>query len=467
MDLLQIVKGFNEILWNSFLMYVLLGVGIFYTLYLGFPQIRHFGLAMKYSFGSIFKKPDKGTADSDQVNSFQALATAVAAQVGTGNIAGVATAIAMGGTGAVFWMWISALLGMGTIFSEAVLAQEYREVRDGQVVGGPACSCSTSPSFSCKTSSLCRSSASFRSKLAAFFSIAVIIALGFIGCMVQANSISIGLTSAFGMKDWISGLLIAALVAIVIVGGQKRVTTIAELVVPFMAVAYILGAIIILFIYSDQIQHVFLSIFEDAFSTEAAAGGAAGTVMKYAIRYGISRGLFSNEAGMGSTPHAHALANVKDPSIQGFVAMSGVFVDLLICSATAFIILLTGVHDDTGLISVQITQKAFEQTFGHGGVVFLAVSLLIFAFTTIIGWYVFGEMNIRYLFPKKAVYAFRGIVICCIFSATIFRADLIWELADTFNGIMVIPNVIAIIILAPQVKKIYKRFLQRRKTESL
>ena len=416
MDLLQIVKGFNEILWNSFLMYVLLGVGIFYTLYLGFPQIRHFGLAMKYSFGSIFKKREKGTADSDQVNSFQALATAVAAQVGTGNIAGVATAIAMGGTGAVFWMWISALLGMGTIFSEAVLAQEYREVRDGQVVGGPAYYIHRGLKSK---------------KLAAFFSIAVIIALGFIGCMVQANSISIGLTSAFGMKDWTSGILIAALVAIVIVGGQKRVTTIAELVVPFMAVAYILGAIIILFIYSDQIQHVFLSIFEEAFSTEAAAGGAAGTVMKYAIRYGISRGLFSNEAGMGSTPHAHALANVKDPSIQGFVAMSGVFVDLLICSATAFII------------------------------------LLIFAFTTIIGWYVFGEMNIRYLFPKKAVYVFRGIVICCIFSATIFRADLIWELADTFNGIMVIPNVIAIIILAPQVKKIYKRFLQRRKTESL
>lgn len=452
MDLLQIVKGFNEILWNSFLMYVLLGVGIFYTLYLGFPQIRHFGLAMKYSFGSIFKKREKGTADSDQVNSFQALATAVAAQVGTGNIAGVATAIAMGGTGAVFWMWISALLGMGTIFSEAVLAQEYREVRDGQVVGGPA--------YYIRRGLKSK-------KLAAFFSIAVIIALGFIGCMVQANSISIGLTSAFGMKDWTSGLLIAALVAIVIVGGQKRVTTIAELVVPFMAVAYILGAIIILFIYSDQIQHVFLSIFEDAFSTEAAAGGAAGTVMKYAIRYGISRGLFSNEAGMGSTPHAHALANVKDPSIQGFVAMSGVFVDLLICSATAFIILLTGVHDDTGLISVQITQKAFEQTFGHGGVIFLAVSLLIFAFTTIIGWYVFGEMNIRYLFPKKAVYIFRGIVICCIFSATIFHAELIWELADTFNGIMVIPNVIAIIILAPQVKRIYKRFLQRRKTESL
>ena len=189
--------------------------------------------------------------------------------------------------------------------------------------------------------------------------------------------------------------------------------------------------------------------------------------MKYAIRYGVSRGLFSNEAGMGSTPHAHALAHVKDPSIQGFVAMSGVFVDLLICTATALIILLTGAYAEPGLISVQITQRAFEETFGQAGVIFLAISLLVFAFTTIIGWYVFGEMNIRYLFKSKAVYVFRAIVIACVFSATIFHADLIWELADTFNGLMVIPNVIAIVILAPQVKKLYKRFLARRKTENI
>ncbi len=371
MDLLQIVKGFNEILWNNFLMYVLLGVGIFYTIYLGVPQIRHFGLAMKYSFGSIFKKKEKTEDACDQTNSFQALATAVAAQVGTGNIAGVATAIAMGGTGAVFWMWISAVLGMSTIFSEAVLSQKYREIRDGQVVGGPAYYISRG----------------LKSRvLAIIFSVMVIVALGFIGCMVQANSISIGLANAFGMKG---------------------------------------------------------------------------------IRYGVSRGLFSNEAGMGSTPHAHALAHVKDPSIQGFVAMSGVFVDLLICTATALIILLTGAYAESGLISVQITQRAFEETFGQAGVVFLAISLLVFAFTTIIGWYVFGEMNIRYLFKSKAVYVFRVIVIACVFSATIFHANLIWELADTFNGLMVIPNVIAIVILAPQVKKLYKRFLARRKTENI
>ena len=314
MDVLGFVKEFNGILWNSFLMYALLGVGIFYTIYLGFPQIRHFNLAMKYAFGPAMQRK-KGEEGKSKVNSFQALATAVAAQVGTGNVAGIATAISMGGVGSIFWMWISAVLGMSTIFSEAVLSQKYREIRDGQVVGGPAYYISRG----------------LKSRmLAIIFSVMVIVALGFIGCMVQANSISIGLANAFGMKGWVSGILIAVLVAVVIVGGQKRVTTIAELVVPFMALAYIVGAIIILFMYSEQILPVFESIFGDAFSTKAAAGGAAGSVMKYAIRYGVSRGLFSNEAGMGSTPHAHALAHVKDPSIQGFVAMSGVFVDLLI-----------------------------------------------------------------------------------------------------------------------------------------
>ena len=451
MDVLGFVKEFNGILWNSFLMYALLGVGIFYTIYLGFPQIRHFNLAMKYAFGPAMQRK-KGEEGKSKVNSFQALATAVAAQVGTGNVAGIATAISMGGVGSIFWMWISAILGMGTIFSEAVLAQKYREVRPGGAIGGPAF--------------YIREGLGLK-WLALFFSIAFITYVGFTGSMVQANSISIGMANAFGMKGWVSGIFIAVLVAVVIVGGQKRVTTIAELVVPFMALAYIVGAIIILFMYSDQILPVFESIFGDAFSTKAAAGGAAGSVMKYAIRYGVSRGLFSNEAGMGSTPHAHALAHVKDPSIQGFVAMSGVFVDLLICTATALIILLTGAYAEPGLISVQITQRAFEETFGQAGVIFLAISLLVFAFTTIIGWYVFGEMNIRYLFKSKAVYGFRVIVIACVFSATIFHANLIWELADTFNGLMVIPNVIAIVILAPQVKKLYKHFLDRRKTEDI
>ena len=458
MDALDIVKGFNEILWNHFLMYVLLGVGIFYSVYLGFPQIRHFRLAFRYAF-----RPSTGMKEVEggpKVNSFQALATAVAAQVGTGNVAGVATAIAMGGMGSVFWMWISAFLGMGTIFSEAVLAQKYRRVYGSDIVGGPAYYIHQG----LKTK-----------KLAVFYSIAMIIATGFIGSMVQANSISIAIVNSLGTGPdtmaylpYLIGAALALLVGVVIMGGQKRITAIAELVVPFMALIYILGSLVVLFLYIGDVPHMFQSVVSEAFSTKAAAGGAAGTVMKYAIRYGVARGLFSNEAGMGSTPHAHAMAHVKDPAIQGFVAMAGVFVDtILICSSTAFVIMLTGAYQGTDLKSVAITQEAFSRAFGSGGVAFLAIALFFFAFTTIMGWYMFGEMNVRYLFGKYGVLPFRLIVCGCIFCGCIFAADLVWELADTFNGLMAIPNLIAIVWLAPQVRKMYTHFLQRRRSGEL
>ncbi len=451
MDLISFVRAFNDVLWNNFLMYALLCVGIFYTVYLGFPQVRHLALAFKYAFGGVFKKREKGEAAN--VNSFQALATAVAAQVGTGNIGGVATAIAMGGMGAIFWMWVSALLGMGTIFSEAVLAQKYKEVRHGEVVGGPA--------FYIHHG--------LKSKvLACFFSVALICALSFVGNMVQANSISLAITSAFNVSPYVVGALIAALVALVIVGGQRRITSIAELVVPFMALVYILGSIVILFMFSDQIVPVFKAIFTEAFSLKSAAGGAAGTVMRYAIRYGVARGLFSNEAGMGSTPHAHALANVKDPSIQGFVAMAGVFVDtMLICTATALVIMVTGAYKDGSLQSVAITQAAFQHAFGNTGLVFLAVSLFFFAFTTIMGWYIFGEMNVKYLIGYRGVKPFRLLVIVCIFVGSVFTANLVWEMADTFNGMVVIPNLFALIALAPKVRKTYVEFLKRRRAEGI
>ena len=451
MDLISFVRAFNDVLWNNFLMYALLCVGIFYTVYLGFPQVRHLALAFKYAFGGVFKKREKGEAAN--VNSFQALATAVAAQVGTGNIGGVATAIAMGGMGAIFWMWVSALLGMGTIFSEAVLAQKYKEVRHGEVVGGPA--------FYIHHG--------LKSKvLACFFSVALIFALSFVGNMVQANSISLAITSAFNVSPYVVGALIAALVALVIVGGQRRITSIAELVVPFMALVYILGSIVILFMFSDQIVPVFKAIFTEAFSLKSAAGGAAGTVMRYAIRYGVARGLFSNEAGMGSTPHAHALANVKDPSIQGFVAMAGVFVDtMLICTATALVIMVTGAYKDGSLQSVAITQAAFQHAFGNTGLVFLAVSLFFFAFTTIMGWYIFGEMNVKYLIGYRGVKPFRLLVIVCIFVGSVFMANLVWEMADTFNGMVVIPNLFALIALAPKVRKTYVEFLKRRRAEGI
>jgi amino acid carrier protein len=446
MDVLGLVKAFNEILWNSFLMYALLGVGIFYTIYLGFPQIRHFNLAMKYAFGPAFQRKKDGEEKS-KVNSFQALATAVAAQVGTGNVAGVATAISMGGVGSVFWMWVSAILGMGTIFSEAVLAQKYREVRPGGAIGGPA--------FYIREGLGSR-------WLALFFSIAFITYIGFTGSMVQANSITVALTTAFPIEPWVIGVGIALVVGIVIIGGQRRITSVAELVVPFMAIAYILGSLIIMVLYYDAIPHVFGEIFSEAFSTKAAAGGAAGMAIKYAIRYGVARGLFSNEAGMGTSPHAHAMAEVKDPAMQGFVAMSGVFITLLICTSTALVILLTGVHTRSGLESTAITQEAFDMVFGKVGIIFLQVSIFFFAFTTIIGNYIFGEMNVRSLFGKVGVYVFRAIVVGSVFVGAIFAVTFVWEITDTVTGLMTIPNIIALILLAPQVKDAYKKFHKRR-----
>lgn len=446
-----IVKAINSVLWSKFLMYALLALGIFYTIYLGFPQITKLGLAFKYAFGGLFKKKDKSKEKDDgkvEVNSFQALATAIAAQVGTGNIGGVATAVASGGPGAIFWMWVSGILGMSTIFAEAVLAQLYKEERDGEPVGGP--SYYISKGLNSKV-------------LASIFSVAIILALGFVGNMVQSNSIALAMSNALNVNALYIGIGLAVLVGFVVMGGVKRITSMAELVVPFMALIYIIGSCAILYIYRNHLGLVFSGVFREAFSTQAVIGGMAGTVMKEAIKNGVARGLFSNEAGMGSTPHAHATAKVKDPCIQGFVAMAGVIVDtIVICSITALIVLATDAHM-SGAKAVAITQYAFTSAFGKAGTIFLAVSLMFFAFTTIVGWYMFGEMNIRYLFKGKgAINVYRVLVLICIVVGSIFGNDIIWHLADTFNGFMVIPNLIALFLLAPQVKKAYKNYLRRK-----
>ena len=446
-----IVKAINSVLWSKFLMYALLALGIFYTIYLGFPQITKLGLAFKYAFGGLFKKKDKSKEKDDsevEVNSFQALATAIAAQVGTGNIGGVATAVASGGPGAIFWMWVSGILGMSTIFAEAVLAQLYKEERDGEPVGGPSYYISKG----------------LKSKpLAIIFSITIILALGFVGNMVQSNSIALAMSNALNVNALYIGIGLAVIVGFVVMGGVKRITSMAELVVPFMALIYIIGSCAILYIYRNHLGLVFSGVFREAFSTQAVIGGMAGTVMKEAIKNGVARGLFSNEAGMGSTPHAHATAKVKDPCIQGFVAMAGVIVDtIVICSITALIVLATDAHM-SGAKAVAITQYAFTAAFGKAGTIFLAVSLMFFAFTTIVGWYMFGEMNIRYLFKgKAAINVYRVLMLICIVVGSIFGNDIIWHLADTFNGFMVIPNLIALFLLAPQVKKAYKNYLRRK-----
>lgn len=336
--LLDIVDKLNWLLWDNLLIFLLLGTGLYYSFRLKFVQVRRIGTINQYVFGEIFKKSDK--ADADGMTSFQALATALAAQVGTGNLAGVATAIASGGPGAIFWMWVSAFFGMGTIFGEAVLAQKYADRIDGEVVGGPA--------YYLKKGV----NSNF---LAGFFAVTIIVALGFVGNMVQSNSIAIALNSAFNIPSWIGGVITAIIAGLILIGGISRIASFTELIVPIMAILYIIGSIIILLLNYSQIIPAFKLIFTSAFTPQAAVGGVLGVKVKETIRYGISRGLFSNEAGMGSTPHAHAVAKVKHPAEQGLVAIFGVIFDtLIICTITALINIMTGAYDQ-GLTGIAMT----------------------------------------------------------------------------------------------------------------
>lgn len=435
-QLLTIVQAINDILWGKILIVILVGCGIFFTINLRGIQIRKFGKAFKQAFGGFTLKGEK--AGKDGMSSFQSLATAIAAQVGTGNLAGAATAIVSGGPGAIFWMWISAFFGMSTIFAEAVLAQTYKKEVDGQVTGGPA--------YYLRYG--------MHSKfLSSLFAVSIIIALGFIGNMVQANSIGVAFKSAFNINPLIVGVVLAFLAGFIFIGGIGRIASFTEKLVPIMAAFYIVGGIIILVIMGKETGLAFKQIFVGAFDPSAVLGGAAGVAMKDAVRYGVARGLFSNEAGMGSTPHAHAVAKVDDPTQQGLVAIVGVFIDtFVVLTITALVIIATGANL-SGATGIEATQKAFEMGFGHFGIVFVAIALLFFAFSTIIGWYFFAEANIKYLFGPKALNPFRIIVLLFIILGTALHVELVWQLADMFNGIMVIPNVIGLVGLSKVVKK--------------
>ena len=441
--LTKLVIDINGFLWGMYCLIPLLcGTGLYFTLKLDFVQLRKFGMACRYVFGetTLFGKK----AGKEGMSSFQSLATAIAAQVGTGNLAGAATAIAMGGPGAIFWMWIAAFFGMATIFAEAVLAQIYKTTDDqGQVTGGPAYYISKG----------------LGSKgLAVFFAVAIIIALGFIGNMVQANSIASAFESAFNMPPLVVGLIMAALAGLVFFGGIGRIAAFTEKTVPIMAGLYLIGGLIVLVLNLDQLIPAFKMIFVGAFDPAAATGGLVGASVKEAMRYGVARGLFSNEAGMGSTPHAHAVAKVKHPGQQGIVAIVGVFIDtFVVLNMTAFVIFVTGAIDGK-TTGIALTQKAFETGLGSVGYAFVAVCLFFFAFSTIIGWYFFGEQNIKYLFGSKGTLPYRVIVMGFIVLGSMLQVTLVWELADMFNGLMVLPNLIALIGLSKVVSASLKDF---------
>ena len=454
MSINDLVLKVNDVLTGSVLIIALVGIGLLFTFKLGFIQIRGFKDGWNRTFGGLFSK--KGDAGKDGMSSFQALATAIAAQVGTGNIAGAATAIAVGGPGAIFWMWISAFLGMSTIFAEAVMAQKFKQVSDdGTVTGGPVYY--IRGAFK----------GTFGKVLAAIFAVLIIFALGFMGNAVQSNSIAASWNTAFGIPKIAMGIFVAVVSLFVFTGGMKRIAKVTELIVPIMAAFYIVGSLIVIFANVTAIPAAFHDIIVGAFKPAAVAGGAMGATLKLAVQKGVARGLFSNEAGMGSTPHAHAVAKVNHPVEQGFVAMIGVFIDtFVILNLTALVIITTGSRT-TGLTGAQLSQYAFSTLYGKFGEIFIAICMLFFAFSTIIGWYFIGEANIRYLFGAKAVKIYSIIVCICVALGSLQEVELVWNMADCFNSMMVIPNAIALVALSGLVKKThddyYNNFLPNQK----
>ena len=441
----NLVLTLQDFMYGKLLVVLLVGTGLWFTIKLRGVQFTQLGKSFKSVFGNIKLNGEK--AGKDGMSSFQSLATAIAAQVGTGNLAGAATALVMGGPGAIFWMWISAILGMATIFAEASLAQKYKTVDDsGEVTGGP----------------VYYIRAAYKGKfgkfLAGAFAILITLALGFFGNMVQSNSIGDAFKGAFGINPIIVGVIVAALAAFIFLGGVGRIASVTEKIVPIMAAFYILGSLVLIIMNAGQIPEAFRQIFVGAFNPEAALGGFAGVAVSQAIKYGVARGLFSNEAGMGSTPHAHAVAKVKHPCDQGLVAMMGVFIDtLIILNLTALSVLCTGTLTEAGqdLTGAALTQAAFNAGFGSFGKIFIAICMFFFAFSTIVGWYFFGEKNVRYLFGSKAVKPYAALVVVFIILGSALKVDLVWNLSDLFNSLMVIPNVLGLWALSKVAGDLY------------
>ena len=463
--LLPIVQKVNAYLSDYVLIILLVGAGLFFTIKTRFVQVRCFREGMKRVFGGIKLfggKQEKG------MSSFQALATAIAAQVGTGNIVGASGAILIGGPGAIFWMWIIAFLGMATIYAEAVLAQETRVVNEnGEILGGPVYYIRKAYK------------GGFGKFLAGFFAIAITVALGFFGCMVQSNSIAESCNTAFGVEGWIVGLVLAIVSGFIFLGGVNRLASVTEKLVPIMAVIFLLGGLFVLGVKVKYIPETFGMIFKYAFMPQAVIGGGIGYAIKTAISQGAKRGLFSNEAGMDSTPHAHAQANVEKPHDQGVVAIVGVFIDTFIVLTMTALVVISCIYAGkdantvSGLIEGGIITKtnAMQTAFGNAigvvlgqelgkqiGNIFVAVCLLFFAYSTVLGWNFFGKINVKYLFnnSKAAVAIYSLVSIGFVFLGTLLSNDLVWELTDFFNYLMVIPNVMALIPLGALVAKASK-----------
>ncbi|WP_417454847.1 alanine/glycine:cation symporter family protein [Kiloniella sp.] len=446
--LTNILNYINGIVWGAPMLALILLTGLFLQIGLTFLPLRK----ISYGFSLLWKGREK-TEDSGEISPFNALMTSLSATIGTGNIAGVATAIVIGGPGALFWMWCTALVGMATKYAEAVLAVKYREKDDnGDHVGGPM--------YYIKNG-LGKGWYWLAPTFAIFGSIA-----GFgIGNMVQSNSIAAAINTSFGLPSYVTGGILFVLTAAVILGGIKRIGSVAGKLVPAMAIIYIACGLIVLVINAAEIPAAFGLIFQHAFTPIAGAGGFAGATVWMAIRFGVARGVFSNEAGLGSAPIAHAAATTNDPVRQGSIAMLGTFIDtIIVCSITGLAIITSGTWT-SGENGASLTSLAFETALPGVGNYMIAIVLSIFAFTTILGWSFYGEKCIGFLFGTKAIWPFRIVWCVAVFVGASLKIDFVWLLSDTLNAMMALPNLVALLLLSPVVFKLTKEYFQDKEAE--
>ena len=435
-------EAVRDLMWGWPALILIAGTGIYLSLRLGFLPIRRLGFGFKQMFRP---SPGQGTIGSNA-----ALATALSATIGTGNIVGVATAIASGGPGALVWMWLIALVGMATKYAEAVLAVHYREQdHRGQYVGGPMYYIRKGMG----------SRWAWLAVLFAFFGMCA----GFgIGNTTQTHSVADGLHDSFGVPTWTTGLVLMAMVGLVVLGGIKRIARVATFVVPFMALAYLLTGLAVLVDHAAALPAAIALCFDGAFSGTAAAGGFAGAVIKEAIQYGIARGIFSNEAGLGSAPIAHASANTDHPARQGSVAMLGTFIDtIVVCSVTGLAIVASGAWT-SGEKGAPLSALAFSNTFGTYGEIVVTCGLAIFAFTTLLGWSLYSERCTQYLFGERALVPFRWVWVLVVPVGAMMDLGLVWPIADIMNILMAVPNLIALLFLAPVVVRLSKEFFDQQ-----
>lgn len=444
------INSLNTLLWDNFLPIFLSFTGVFFTLKLGFVQLKYFKKSLSVFFSGIFSQK----SSDGSLSSFSSLMTAVAAQVGTGNIAGAGAAIVSGGAGAIFWIWVSSFFSMAVIFAEATLAVKFRAKIHNAIAGGPVYY--ITKAFN----------GTFGKILSYVFAICAIISMGFVGSLLQSNCISESFSMTFNINPLSTGIFLSVLSFLAFSGGISRISSITEKIVPIMAIFYILGSIFVIFGNRSNIIYAINCIFVGAFTPEAITGGIVGISVRESIRYGVARGLLSNEAGIGSSPHAHALAKVKHPCLQGVVAILGVFIDtFIVLTLTAFVILTSFDNfSDVYLLNItgaKLALYSFNLALGSYGEIFIAICMFFFGFSSILGWYFFGEVNFKYLFGKKALIIYSLLVILSIICGSIIDVNLAWNVSDLFIGIMAIPNILSLLVLSPQVLKLSKNFDER------